>query len=141
MDLKRLCEEEVDLSKLSYREKGQFFTPTETAKRCIEVTKQVLEQNGFSFEEYTCLEPSAGNGSFSNLLPNSLAMDIEPQTQGIRKEDFLAWEPVKVETIFQIWTSLPELGENQQEQVKPQGFQIFFYLMEEHLLLLVIKIR
>ena len=201
MDLKRLCEEEIDLSKLSYREKGQFFTPTETAKRCIEVTKQVLKQNGFSFEEYTCLEPSAGNGSFSNLLPNSLAMDIEPQTQGIRKEDFLAWkpdnnknyltignppfglrgqqalrflnkalsfcdfccfilpplfnsdgkgsplkrvegnllytekcnssyfypnqEPVKVETIFQIWTSLPELGENQQEQVKPQGFQIF----------------
>lgn len=47
MDLKRLCEEEIDLSKLSYREKGQFFTPTETAKRCIEVTKQVLKQNGF----------------------------------------------------------------------------------------------
>lgn len=50
MDLKRLCGEEIDLSKLSYREKGQFFTPTETAKHCIEVTKQVLEQNGFSFE-------------------------------------------------------------------------------------------
>lgn len=201
MDLKRLCEEEIDLNVLTYRDKGQFFTPSDTAKQCYNKVKEVLEQYNIVLSDYTLLEPSAGCGQFSDLFPsNSISMDIEPRKEGIIKQDFLTWKPddkkyliignppfglrgqqallflnkalsfcdfccfilpplfnsdgkgapgkrvkgnllytqqcpssyfypdgtsVKVETIFQIWTSISDLGENLNEKIIPKGFSIY----------------
>lgn len=38
------------------------------------------------------VEPSAGNGSFSNKIPNCLAFDINPEGPNIIKQDFLEYE-------------------------------------------------
>lgn len=68
-------------------ELDKFYTPIETANKCIEVTNKALE-GLMEITEY--LEPSAGNGSFSSLMPNCLAYDIEPQGEGILKADYLS---------------------------------------------------
>lgn len=38
------------------------------------------------------IEPSAGNGSFSDLIPNIVAMDIEPENSNIIKQDWFTYE-------------------------------------------------
>lgn len=199
MDLKRILKEPIDLSSLSYREKGQFYTSYESAAQCLEVIKEQLGENGYDFSQYVLLEPSAGKGSFLQTN-NYFAMDIEPQANNIVRQDFLLWEPdrknyivvgnppfglrgqqalrflnkalsfsdfvcfilpplfdsdgrgnpkkrvkgnllysgpcsssyfypdgsaVKVETIFQIWTSIKELGNKIEKEVKPENFFIY----------------
>ena len=47
----------------------QFFTTPEVAQECIQ-----LIDNLDKYE--TIIEPSAGNGSFSKLIPNCTAYDI-----------------------------------------------------------------
>ena len=61
----------------------KFYTPKETAKRCIN-----LFYNSFS-DITEIIEPSAGNGSFSLQIPNCIAYDIEPEHHSIIKQDFL----------------------------------------------------
>jgi hypothetical protein len=41
------------------------------------------------------LEPSAGDGAFFSLLPesNRVGMDLEPMAEGIEESDFFCWEP------------------------------------------------
>ena len=57
----------------------KFYTPISIAKKCI---------SQINLNEYdTIIEPSAGNGSFSNLL-NCIAYDIEPESEKIIKQDF-----------------------------------------------------
>lgn len=199
MDLKRILKEPIDLSSLSYREKGQFYTLPETAKECLTKIKEVLKENGYSFDDYYLLEPSAGQGAFLQT-DEYLAMDIEPNNENVLKQDFLLWEPdnknyivignppfglrgqqalrflnkslsfadfvcfilpplfnsdgrgnpkkrvngnllysgpcsssyvypdgskVKVETIFQIWTAIDDLGEKINDEVKPKNFSIY----------------
>jgi hypothetical protein len=45
--------------------------------------------------EYTFIEPSAGDGSFYNVLPiyQRVGVDIEPKCEGVEKQDFLLWKP------------------------------------------------
>lgn len=202
LDLNRLCGYEVDYGILSYREKGQFYTTKETATKCYNLFLETIEEYIPNIEEYTMLEPSAGNGAFSDLFEQDyIALDIEPRGKGIIQKDFFMWEPdinkkyltignppfglrgqqalkflnkalkhsefcgfilpplfdsdgrgapkkrvqgrllltepienqyvypdgkkVKVETIFQIWTSRSDLGEEVSSTEKPIGFQIY----------------
>lgn len=200
MDLKRVLKEPTDLTSLSYREKGQFYTPFDVATQCLETVKEQLEENGYDFSQYVLLEPSAGQGAFLQSSP-FFAMDIEPRADNIIQQDFLLWEPdddkkyivignppfglrgqqalrfinkaltfadfvcfilpplfdsdgrgsprkrikgnllysgpcsssytypdgsaVKVETIFQIWTSIEELGNKIKKEVKPATFSVY----------------
>lgn len=63
----------------------KYYTPIELAKDCID---KVYETIGI--ENITeIIEPSAGNGNFSNQLDNCKAYDIEPEHQSITKQDFL----------------------------------------------------
>lgn len=65
----------------------KYYTPPELAKRLIETTLKVLSGNTIS----DIIEPSAGNGSFSNQI-ECTAYDIEPGEEGtneIIKADFL----------------------------------------------------
>jgi len=60
----------------------QFFTTETNAKFCL--SKLDLTQ----YERI--IEPSAGSGSFSNLIKNCIAYDIEPKGENIIKQDFLS---------------------------------------------------
>ncbi|MCF0124558.1 MAG: restriction endonuclease subunit M [Bacteroidales bacterium] len=83
---------EIDYSKFSYKEKDQFYTSKETAKYCINKTKEILKSYDINFNDYSFIEPSAGNGVFLDFLPNdTVAFDIEPRDTRITKQDFLEW--------------------------------------------------
>lgn len=59
----------------------KFYTPLKVAKQCIDLIPNI--------EQYDLIvEPSAGNGSFSSQL-SCLAYDIEPESNGIIKQNWL----------------------------------------------------
>jgi hypothetical protein len=69
------------------REDGldKFYTDTKYAKKCIEKVLNLYDNIDF------IIEPSAGNGSFYNQLPNNIqkiGLDIHPENENILKEDF-----------------------------------------------------
>tara|TARA_R110002167_G_scaffold35792_3_gene114079 strand:- start:1950 stop:2708 length:759 start_codon:yes stop_codon:yes gene_type:complete len=64
-------------------ELDKFYTPKETAKKCIDIFNN-------TFKNVTeIIEPSAGNGNFSLQIPNCIAYDLEPEHESIIKQDFL----------------------------------------------------
>lgn len=103
-DLAKLVGEEIDYSKFSYREKDQFFTPPEVAAYCIKVFEDKLSELGVDESTLSYIEPSAGSGSFYNLLPASRVegFDIEPHNDLIQKQDFLDWLPAQNEKVVVI---------------------------------------
>lgn len=64
-------------------ELDKFYTPKETAKKCIDIFWQTF------FGVTEIIEPSAGNGAFSLQIPNCIAYDLEPEHESIIKQDFL----------------------------------------------------
>lgn len=65
---------QVDLDK--------FYTKDFIAQECVNLL------GSLDFYD-TIVEPSAGSGAFSSLIPGSLAYDIEPEDESITKQDFL----------------------------------------------------
>ena len=65
----------------------KYYTPIDLAKYCIDKTYEIIGKENIT----EIIEPSAGNGSFSNQL-NCIAYDIEPECDGIIKQDFLTTE-------------------------------------------------
>jgi predicted RNA methylase len=67
----------------------KFYTKTDIAKQCIKYFFDTIKP----LEEDIILEPSAGNGSFSNQLKNEknkiIGYDILPESDDIIKQDFL----------------------------------------------------
>jgi hypothetical protein len=61
----------------------KFYTPKETAKKCIDLFYTTF------YGVTETIEPSAGDGVFSNQIPNCIAYDIEPEHITIEKQDFL----------------------------------------------------
>jgi len=75
----------------------KYYTPKEIAWKCILKTVDVIG-TGKMIE---AIEPSAGNGAFSNLIERCIAYDIEPENDNIIKQDFLQLElPYKKGRIF-----------------------------------------
>lgn len=79
--------DEVDLD--------QFFTNKDIAMRYYNSLLIFLENEGLKKEDCLFIEPSAGEGSFFNLLPRDsrIGLDIMPLATGIIKQDFLSWKP------------------------------------------------
>lgn len=94
-DLCRIAGVEVNYDKYSAKEKDQFFTSIESAKYCINKAREVLSDHGTNIDEYTLIEPSVGDGSFYNLLPENsrLGVDIESRLDDVVESDFLLWKP------------------------------------------------
>ena len=93
-DIKKLCNEDIDYNKFTYKEKDQFFTPMNISEYTIKTFKEIMEKNKIDINEYTFIEPSAGDGSFTKLLPeNTISLDIEPRYEKIIKQDYLNWKP------------------------------------------------
>lgn len=97
LDLKKILNERVNFSELSYVEKDQFFTSPLIAKNCVERVEIELKKMSLSTEDFTLLEPSAGDGSFFNVFPHEdkIGLDIEPKNDNIVQKDFLEWYPTK----------------------------------------------
>lgn len=66
-------------------EDDKYYTPVELADELILRTWEVIGSENIS----ETIEPSAGNGSFSRLIPNCIAYDIKPEHPSIQQADFL----------------------------------------------------
>mgnify|MGYP001301777531 CR=1 FL=1 len=93
-DIIKLCNGEIDYTNFTYKEKDQFFTPMDISEYTINTFKKIMKENNIDINEYIFIEPSAGDGSFTKLLPeNTLSFDIEPRYEKIIKQDYLKWSP------------------------------------------------
>lgn len=68
-------------------ELDKYYTPVNLAKYCIDKTFEIIGKENIT----DIIEPSAGNGSFSNQL-KCVAYDIEPEHKSIIKQDYLKLE-------------------------------------------------
>ena len=93
--LMKLLDIPIDYSQYSSTEKDQFYTPVETAKKCLDIFRNKLQELSIDETKYTYIESSAGSGNFLNVLPTDriIALDIEPKSDGIIQQDFLDWTP------------------------------------------------
>lgn len=68
----------------------QYYTKPDVAKECLRKLLRVFPRT----KSTHFLEPSAGDGSFYFLLPETqrTGVDIAPQAKGIKKADFLKWK-------------------------------------------------
>lgn len=66
-------------------ELDRFYTLPAVAEWCL----QKVNLSGFPL----VVEPSAGSGSFSDLLLGCEALDIRPARSGVVQADFLSWSP------------------------------------------------
>jgi hypothetical protein len=66
-------------------ELDKYYTPPELAKYCIDKTFEIIGEENIS----EIIEPSAGNGVFSEQIPAHFAYDIEPEHENIIKQDYL----------------------------------------------------
>lgn len=66
-------------------ELDKYYTPFETAKHCIEKTKEIIGVENIT----QWLECSAGSGSFFKQLDNCIAYDIKPECDGVIEADYL----------------------------------------------------
>jgi hypothetical protein len=95
IDLKKILNLELDYNQFSFIEKDQFFTPQKISEECFEILINKLKELSIDKDNFIFLEPSAGDGSFYNILPENkkIGLDIEPKFKGIIKQDFLLWTP------------------------------------------------
>jgi predicted RNA methylase len=63
----------------------KYYTPPDLARELIVKTLRFIGAKNVT----DIVEPSAGNGSFSKWFKNCRAYDIEPEAEGIIKQDFL----------------------------------------------------
>lgn len=65
----------------------KFYTVSEVAQYCISLVGDLSKFD-------LIVEPSAGDGAFSNLLPEgTVAIDIAPENETIEKKDFFEYQP------------------------------------------------
>lgn len=80
----------------------KFYTKKGVAQKCLNLIPD--------FDTYnTVIEPSAGNGVFSNAIANCIAYDIEPECENIIKQDFLLSN--KIEGENKLFLGNPPFGE------------------------------
>ena len=102
-DLCKILSKEIDYSKYTFSLKDQFFTPKDLAKKCWETFNREV-----THQDYTFIEPSAGNGSFLHILPKgSIGLDIEPRSTGIQKQDYLTWKPTNISKKYIVFGNPP----------------------------------
>lgn len=87
----------------------QFFTTEENAKFCL---------SKINLKAYDLIiEPSAGSGSFSNLI-ECIAFDIEPKNDKIIKQDFLKLDTKQFENKKNLVVGNPPFGRQSSLAIK-----------------------
>jgi predicted RNA methylase len=80
----------------------KYYTNKVVAEKCLALIPDLDSYDTF-------IEPSAGCGVFANQIQNCLAYDIEPECEGIIKQDFLQLN--KIEGNNKIFIGNPPFGE------------------------------
>ena len=89
--LHKMLSRDIDYSRYTSSLKDQFFTPTDVAQKCWETFQREIQ---LPIQDYTFIEPSAGDGSFLTVLPHgSIGLDIEPRSSAVQTQDYLTWKP------------------------------------------------
>lgn len=73
----------------------QYNTLPEIAEYCWNSFQRILKQEQVLLGNYKIIEPSAGTGSFYNILPrkNRIGIDVEKYKEEYIQQDFLTWHP------------------------------------------------
>lgn len=104
-DLSRILSKSINYQEYKSNEKDQFFTPTHITQKCWEI---FIENTSIDCNEYTFIEPSAGDGAFLKVLPpNTIAMDIEPRHVSIISQDYLLWKPADLTKKYIVFGNPP----------------------------------
>lgn len=71
----------------------QFYTNNDIAIKCYNKLKDIIDINNYDIH----LEPSAGSGSFLNIMDKTkkIGLDIEPKNKEIYKMNYFDYEPEK----------------------------------------------
>lgn len=82
----------VDVHKVGL---DQFYTRSDVAERCYRSLLAVMQDDAAPLDEYTYIDPGAGQGAFFDLLPHGrrLGVDVAPTRPDFVCEDFLSWTP------------------------------------------------
>jgi len=68
----------VKVSNLTNERKyDEFYTTSKTAKYCFDILNNKLKELNLNVNEYIFIEPSAGAGSFYNVMPKNKRIGIE----------------------------------------------------------------
>ena len=96
------------------RKLDQFYTNPKYATEFMACVNERLDLKSADI----LLEPSAGSGSFYNLLDKKkrLGLDIDPKLTEIQKQDFFKWKPKSKSKIITIGN--PPFGKNANLAVK-----------------------
>lgn len=96
------------------RELDQFYTNPDYASAFLKIIQQHVDLSAADI----LLEPSAGSGSFYNLLDSKkrVGLDLEPKAVGIIEQDFFKWVPTAGSKIITIGN--PPFGKNSNLAVK-----------------------
>ena len=73
---------------MSKIQNDKYYTSIELSKYCIDKTFEIIGEENIT----DIIEPSAGDGSFSNQMFFCTAYDIEPEHKDIIQQDFLQLE-------------------------------------------------
>lgn len=76
------------------RDLDQFFTKRETAAHCVSQVYRVLDKLGIDTKDYHFIEPSAGDGTFYDLLPTpKTGVDLLPTRDEFVACSYLEYKP------------------------------------------------
>ena len=80
-----------DTSKQNENGLDQFYTNKDIALKCYNKLNEIINLNKYDIH----LEPSAGSGSFFNIMDNTkkIGLDIEPKEKDIIKMNFFDYKP------------------------------------------------
>jgi hypothetical protein len=73
-----------------------FFTNRDVARKCFASFCTAIKNTNINMDNWTFIEPSAGEGCFYDCLPNhykKIGLDIIPRADKIQQADFLTWYP------------------------------------------------
>lgn len=68
----------------------KFYTKPSVAQMCINILYSVYKDIDFTTKLF--IEPSAGAGAFSNILPHCFALDLKPESENIFQKDFFDFD-------------------------------------------------
>lgn len=96
------------------RNLDQFYTNPVYAQHFLDKIDSLVDRSQFDCE----LEPSAGSGSFYNLMDQTkrVGLDLEPKAAGIVQTDFFEWDWPKDKSVITIGN--PPFGKNASLAVK-----------------------
>lgn len=100
---------------MSKNKLDQYYTNKKYAKYVLDIVSKKIQLNKYDI----LFEPSAGTGSFYNLLDNKkrIGIDLEPKCKGIIKKDFFEYDYSKLKGKV-LTIGNPPFGKNSSLAVK-----------------------